>query len=126
MIESSKCLAFFEMAVISTLFQDVILSDCRFIDDKIGIFTDDGSRSFDLHKHYLNKVCKLDCVTGPLSEQVIFLDLIITLDRFTCTLKHKPYTKPENVFLYIPPNLAHPPGTYHGMIVSIQKRKWTV
>ena len=56
------------MAVIGPLFQDFILVDYRFIDDKIGIFTDDGSGCFDLHKYYLNNVCKLDWVTGTLSE----------------------------------------------------------
>ena len=57
---------------------------------------------------------------------MIFLDLIITIDRSTGTLKYKPYTKPENFFLYIPPNSAHPPGTCQGMIVSMLKRKWEI
>ena len=68
-------------------------------------------------------MCKLDWITGPLSKQVIFLDLIITIDISTGALKYKSYTKSENVFLYIPPNSAHPPGTCQGIIVSTLKRK---
>ena len=58
--------AFFELTVIEQLFQNCIVVDCRFTDDKIGIFTDEGSGSFELNKYYLNKAHKVDWATGPL------------------------------------------------------------
>ena len=59
-IRPFKCLDFFERTVIGPLFQDFAVADCRLADDNVGIFTDDGSESFESCECCLNKVCKLD------------------------------------------------------------------
>ena len=51
------------------------------------------------------------------TNKVVFLDLTITLldAKISCAL----YEKPLNLHLFLPPQLAHPPGVLFGLIAGM-------
>ena len=63
---------------------------------------------------------KLHWETEPLSTSVNFLDLTISLLPDN-TIITKTYQKKENLFLYIPPQSAHPPGMIKSLIYSLTR-----
>lgn len=91
----------------------------RFIDDLFGIWRchPDPATDAILFQQFidqLNQCPGLTWIVSPLTNQVDFLDLTITLKdgRFTTTL----YEKDLNLYLYIPPKSAHPPGLLPGVV----------
>lgn len=82
----------------------------RFIDDMLCIWIPDPTRprAFEEFKRDLSYgLLKWD--TEPLSNSVNFLDLTITINSQN-RIETKTYQKAMNLYLYIPPNSAHPPG----------------
>ncbi|KAL7474347.1 hypothetical protein ACHAW6_000321 [Cyclotella cf. meneghiniana] len=56
----------------------------------------------------------LNCVFTPPSTTCNFMDLTISIvnDKITTTI----YKKEQNLYLYIPPHSAYPPGIVNGLI----------
>ena len=65
----------------------------------------------------------LDWKVSELTKSVDFLDLTITIndDGFVET---RTYQKEMNLYLYIPPSSAHPPGCFKGLIFGNLLTYW--
>jgi len=63
-----------------------------------------------IYTKFMNNYHDLEWIFSPLYYKVNFLDITIALQdqKIHTTL----YKKPENVYLYIPPNSSHPPGIF--------------
>ena len=87
----------------------------RFIDDIFGIWIDDGHVDDwqDFQKE-TNNFGILSWEFEELSESVNFLDLTITIEHNRITTRT--FQKALNLYQYIPPNSAHPPGMMEGII----------
>ena len=100
----------------------------RYIDDMLGIWvvTDPATDSdtWSQFQRRLNDYHHLEWETSPRSLQVDFLDLTLTIEdqKITTTL----YSKPLNLYLYIPPRSAHPPGVLTGLIFGTIHRIFTL
>jgi len=93
---------------------DCILFYKRYIDDIFGVYIP-GTTTFEDFKDHLNDCgSELTWKTTDLSDEVIFLDMIVKIqnNKLVTTL----YEKPNNHHLYIPPSSCHPPGLLTGMI----------
>ena len=120
-----------------SVFEDSFLHDYsgqlmlykRFIDDVIGIWLCDPDQDTDA-THWnafqtsMNKGRGLKWEFSKLSTQVDFMDLTISIhgNRIHTTL----YEKPLNLYLYIPPHSAHPPGLLPGIIYGTLFRIFTL
>jgi hypothetical protein len=62
----------------------------------------------------------LTWTTSALSKEVSFLDLNISIDA--SFINRKTFTKVCNLFLYIPPHSAHPPGVLRSLIFGNLRR----
>lgn len=90
----------------------------RYIDDMIGIWVPlQDPPAFDRFKNRLNDYHQLEWDTSALSSTVDFLDLTLTISgsRVSTTL----FSKPLNLYLYIPPRSAHPPGVLTGLVFGM-------
>ena len=61
----------------------------------------------------------------PLSNKVHFLDLTITIDFANKKFLFKTFqniSKPPNLYLYLPPNSAHPPGMLKSLIFGLIRK----
>jgi hypothetical protein len=87
----------------------------RFIDDKIGVWIDTDPDQWQNFKSDMNNFGALTWKVEELSRSVKFLDLTIAIgeDRRIVT---KTYKKPMNLYLYIPPASAHPPGMLKSIV----------
>ena len=97
----------------------------RYIDDIIGIWIchDDpvtDHLNWKAFKACLSNYGKLEWDITPRSNQLTFLDLVITLENHKFSTKL--YYKPRNLYLYLPPHSCHPPGVIKGMIFGQIKR----
>ena len=93
----------------------------RYIDDVVGVWiphpdvaTD--ARLWDEFKADLNNYHGVEWVTSKLSSKINFLDITISLQdgKIQTTL----YEKMLNLYLYIPPHSAHPPGVLKGLVLG--------
>ena len=85
----------------------------------------------------MNKFGKLRWEFEPLTLTTTFLDLNITLhnQNFSTTLRRptnfdnkisfSTYQKDHNLYLYIPPHSAHPPGTTRSLIHGLLQKYWS-
>ena len=88
----------------------------RYIDDVFGIWVpNDDSLSFEDFSKDL-KFHQLEWEVNALSQKVIFLDMVLFIDNNT--VKTKLYEKALNLYLYISPHSAHPPGVLSGLIIG--------
>jgi len=94
----------------------------RFIDDKLGIWIGSDSE-FESFKADLNTHGSVSWITSCLQTSVDFLDLTISLDD-NGGLRFKTYQKAFNLYLYIPPSSAHPPGVLKSIIFGNLRRYW--
>ena len=95
----------------------------RYIDDDIGGWAlpadtsnEDASALWENFKAEMNDGC-LQWEFSKLSKSVAFLDMKVKITpsgRLTTSL----YEKPMALYLFIPPNSAHPPGTNVGHIMG--------
>jgi hypothetical protein len=92
------------------------------MDDNFGIWTG-TSEDFDRFIDDINSYSQLKWETTGLSNTTNFLDLTISINS-TGIISTKTYQKPINLHLYIPPNLAHPPGVFKSMIYGNIRRYW--
>jgi hypothetical protein len=95
----------------------------RFIDDKIGVWIDTDPDQWQNFKSDMNNFGALTWKVEELSRSVNFLDLTIAIgeDRRIVT---KTYEKPMNLYLYIPPASAHPPGVLKSIVYGNLRRYW--
>ena len=101
----------------------------RFIDDIFGIWIVHPDPQHETYlwnrfKERINLESGLTWDFSELSQQVVFLDMIVSLkeDRITTTL----YEKELNLHLYIPPFSAHPPGLLPGIVYGSLFRIYTL
>jgi hypothetical protein len=94
----------------------------RYLDDCFGIWILPAKPDIESHDNewtaFQNSMSygKLTWIFSDLSTSVDFLDLTISiLDNRIVT---KIYEKPLNLYLYLPPQSAHPPGLARGMIIG--------
>ena len=71
----------------------------------------------------MNSFRKLRWDFQPLSLSTTFLDLNIVLTP--PHISFSTYQKPHNLYLYIPPNSAHPPGVIRSLIHGLLRRYWS-
>jgi hypothetical protein len=91
----------------------------RYIDDVLGIWLMDADDVTD-ERNWIEfqKAMPFGKLTWEFSERttsVNFLDLTLTFHQDIVT---RLYEKPLNLYLYIPPHSAHPPGILNGMITG--------
>jgi hypothetical protein len=119
------------------IFEDVLLVEFadqihllrRYIDDIFGIWIPaenlhDDLNNWNRFKARLSDFHGLTWETTERTSSVVFLDLTLTIraNRITTSL----YSKPLNLYLYIPPQSAHPPGVLNGLISGIIYRIYTL
>jgi hypothetical protein len=94
----------------------------RFIDDVIGVWigSDDDWKLFQTSLNF----GALKWTFTPLSQTVDFLDLTLTIDPTTRRIHTKTFQKPMNLYLYLPPNSAHPPGVLRSTVYGCLRRYW--
>ena len=97
---ATQMFIFYEMTTLQDLFGKHLRLNRRFVDDKIDLWkVIPNGETYSEYKNHLNKVCKLNWEASSLSNQVMFLDLIICIGRKSQKLKYKPYAKNENLFI---------------------------
>jgi hypothetical protein len=105
-------------------FQQIVPLYKRYIDDVIGLWIMDDDQSTDAQNWKLFQEAmpfgKLTWEFSPRTTSVDFLDLTLTLDHQRIVTRL--FEKPLNLYLYIPPHSAHPPGILSGMITGYVTR----
>ena len=93
----------------------------RYIDDIFGIWIPSGDNATDETKWLalkadIDKYHGLKWIFSPRCEQVDFLDITVSIvhERIHTTL----FEKDLNLYLYIPPHSAHPPGVLTGLVIG--------
>jgi hypothetical protein len=93
----------------------------RFIDDVFEIWIPDPDPAIDwfkwaAFKTAMNKDTGLTWEFSQLCQLVAFMDLTISIQN--CKIHTTLYEKALNLYLYIPPHSAHPPGMIKGIILG--------
>ena len=93
----------------------------RYIDDVFGIWIPHPSQPTDTllwqeFQRDINSWNGLDWIFSPRSEELVFLDVNISLQDQK--LKTTLYEKPMNLHLYLSSRSSHPPGVLHGLIAG--------
>ncbi|KAL7522484.1 hypothetical protein ACHAWX_007171 [Stephanocyclus meneghinianus] len=89
----------------------------RFIDDFLGVWLGPTDEQWQELKNTFNNFGLLKWEFEEPSHEVTYLDLTITLKNGR--ISTKTYQKPMNLYLYIPPHSAHPPGMIRGMVYGL-------
>lgn len=101
-------------------FRETVPCYKRFIDDVFGIWIMDDDPDTDERNWTAFKEAmpfgKLTWEFSQRTTSVDFLDLTLTLDHQRIVTRL--YEKPLNLYMYIPPHSAHPPGILRGMITG--------
>jgi DNA-binding MarR family transcriptional regulator len=105
-------------------FQSLVPLYKRYIDDVIGLWIMDNDPATDARNWAeFKEALPFGKLTWEFSERdtsVNFLDLTLTLDNHHVVTRL--FEKPLNLYLYIPPHSAHPPGILRGMIYGYVTR----
>jgi len=96
----------------------------RYIDDGFGVWIKNSDVSVDAEffREFTEALNfgKLTWEVTDRTRSVNFLDL--TLSIHAGRIKTCIYEKPENLYLYIPPHSAHPPGVLRGLVTGMVTR----
>ena len=92
----------------------------RFVDDLWGIWIGPTDHEWQEFKDTLSNHGLLKWDVSEPSYSVDYLDLTIILKNGCITTKT--YQKAMNLYLYIPPHSAHPPGMIKGMVYGLLRR----
>jgi hypothetical protein len=112
--------AILEMGFIH-LFKTLLTFYGRYIDDGFGIWTPhDPSTARENFKKGFNELSCLEWDFSPLSTSIDFLDIHIEIVNGTITTRL--YEKALNLYLYLPPHSAHPPGMVRGLVHGMVMR----
>jgi hypothetical protein len=105
---------------------DPILFYRRFIDDVLSIWLVppmDGAALWNNFTSDMDQFGSLNWEAEPLSHSVNFLDLTIEITP-NGDIKTKTFQKTMNLYLYLCPSSAHPPGVLKGLIFGALRRYW--
>ena len=91
----------------------------RYIDDIFGIWIGDSDDDWLLFQNETNSFGVLQWDFSPLSRSINFLDLTISVESGKITFCT--YQKLMNLYQYISPHSAHPPGVVRGMVYGLVK-----
>jgi hypothetical protein len=107
--------------------KDFLIFWKRFIDDGLGLWklhanAETNNAIWKEFKNDVNNYHGLEWVFTPLSDSVDFMDMSISIkdNKFEIDL----YEKPLNLYLYISPSSAHPPGMITGLVFGMTLRLW--
>ena len=108
-----------------TLYNQNLMLFRRFIDDIIGIWiiheaSDEAFGVFQQFKDDVNDFGILKWKFEERSTSVDFLDLTITIENNQ--LVFKTYQKAFNLYQYISPSSAHPPGMMRGIVYGLMRK----
>jgi hypothetical protein len=92
----------------------------RYIDDGIGIWIGSNADWLSFQK-WINSFGTLRWTFTEPSRSIDYLDLTIRLDS-TMSIQTNLFEKPLNLYLYLPPHSAHPPGALRGLIYGMIRR----
>ncbi len=132
-MNASLYFGYHERELILSKYKNNILFYKRFIDDVICLWLPSNSSTktstaiFKDLQRDMNSFGKLKWIFEDLTTSTVFLDLQITIVSTLSTpptLKFKTYQKPLNLYLYIPPHSAHPPGTLRSLIHGLLRKYW--
>jgi len=115
-----------ENSVILNKYKNNLLYFKRYIDDIFGIWlppTTQGNAIWSNFKEDLNNWGSLPWVIKNPTSETNFLDLTIKI--INSKISTTTYQKPLNLYLYLPPNSAHPPSCLKGLITGEIRRYWT-
>lgn len=107
-------------------FKELLPFYCRFIDDGQGIWTARGLSTeqdqveWTQFKSDFNALSSLEWDFTPLSLSINFLDL--TIEIVDGHIRTRLYEKALNLYLYLPPHSAHPPGMIRGLVHGMVTR----
>jgi hypothetical protein len=94
----------------------------RLIDDGLGLWQplahhtpDEDNRRFELFQSAIQKFGKLRWEFSERTRSTEFLELELNIER-DGSLSTRLYEKALNLYLYLPPHSAHPPGVLKGLI----------
>ena len=112
--------AYFERTIILCKYLKKIIFYKRQIDDVLGIWIDhpDDPNAWQNFKFDMDNACKLEWTYVERTSSVNFLDLTITIEP-NGSLSTKTFQKSMNLFLYIPPHSAHPPGLMKSLVFGL-------
>ncbi|KAL7547674.1 hypothetical protein ACHAWF_010952 [Thalassiosira exigua] len=117
-LEACMCVTFYfvihEIDKLLPNYGGCLLIFKRLIDDMFGIWVCDNNATCNRFKNDTN-----DFESDKPSTSVVFLYLNIRIKHNT--IKTSTYQKPINMYQYIPPSSAHPPGMMRGIIFSMVK-----
>jgi hypothetical protein len=107
------------------LFEDCLPYYRRYIDDCFGIWLTHPDPAIDsanwlAFQASMDSYGKLEWLFTDRATEANFLDLSITLTRGGITTSI--FEKDMNLYLYLPPHSAHPPGILRGLIIGMIKR----
>jgi hypothetical protein len=68
----------------------------------------------------MNSFGSLEWEFSELSKTIDFMDVHLYITP--TGIKSRLYKKPMNLYLYLPPRSAHPPGVLTGLIIGMTKR----
>jgi hypothetical protein len=115
--------AILEMSFIH-LYKQVLPFYCRFIDDGHGVWSprcsSNDREEWEQFKTAFNALSSLQWDFSPLSTSINFLDLQIEI--VDGHIRTRLYEKALNLYLYLPPHSAHPPGMLRGLIHGMVTR----
>lgn len=98
----------------------------RLIDDGFGVWNGEADSTFTDFQTAINNYGQLTWEFSQMRKEVNYLDLTISVKPSiatnSCTLSFKLYEKALNLYLYLPPNSAHPPGILKGLIYGMVLR----
>ena len=113
--------AIHELAMPSAL-QDCLNVYKRYIDDGIGIWTG-NDRQWQDFQTWINSFGSLRWTFTALARTVDYHDVTISLDT-NMSIRFTLFEKPPNLYLYLPPHSAHPPGVLTGLIYGMIQRAY--
>ena len=115
----------YENTSIIPIFRNQLLYYRRYIDDVLGIWIpqeESPGLTWTDFKNRLNNWGVLKWTIEEPSTHTTFLDLNIDINGSSITFST--FQKPLNLYLYLPPLSAHPPGCLKGLIIGELKRYW--
>jgi hypothetical protein len=92
----------------------------RYIDDGIGIWTGTDAQWLEF-QHWINSFGSLRWTFTDLSRQIDYLDVTLRIHT-DMSIRSTLFEKPLNLYLYLPPHSAHPPGVLTGLIYGMVRR----
>jgi len=97
----------------------------RFIDDGIGVWIDTPKERHNWRGFLadINNWGSLKWTNTGHVDSLVFLDMTITI-KPDGQLHYKTYQKPLNLYLYIPPASAHPPGQLRSLVFGRLRSYW--